>query len=103
MGPAWRLRPRAFTPPASIMASGVRDDVSHEYTCFIRRGEDERLHGRFLSALGIINVRGQILSVLDLKTFFDLPERGLTDRKVIIVHNDRLFSWISIEYVISVK
>jgi hypothetical protein len=22
------------------MASGVRDDVSHEYTCFMRRGED---------------------------------------------------------------
>jgi hypothetical protein len=42
MGPAWRLRSRAFTPQASIMASGVRDDVSHEYTCFIRRSEDER-------------------------------------------------------------
>jgi hypothetical protein len=55
------------------MASGVRDDVSHEYTCFIRRGEDEHLHGRFLSALGMINVRGQILSVLDLKKFFDAP------------------------------
>jgi len=50
---------------------------------------NERLHGRFLSALGIINVRGQILSVLDLKKFFDLLERGLTDRKVIIVHNDQ--------------
>jgi len=50
---------------------------------------NERLHGRFLSALGIINVRGQIFSVLDLKKFFDLPERGLTDRKVIIVHNDQ--------------
>jgi purine-binding chemotaxis protein CheW len=71
------------------MASGVRDDVSHEYTCFIWRGEDERLHGRFLSALGIINVRGQILSVLDLKKFFDLPERGLTDRKGIILHSDQ--------------
>ena len=30
------------------MASGVRDDVSHDYTCFIRRGEDTRLHGRFI-------------------------------------------------------
>jgi purine-binding chemotaxis protein CheW len=39
--------------------------------------------------LGVINVRGQILSVIDLKKFFDLPEQGLTDlNKVIIVHDD---------------
>ena len=36
--------------------------------------------------LGIVNVRGQILSVLDLKRFFDLPQKGLTDlNKIIIV------------------
>lgn len=36
--------------------------------------------------LGIINVRGQILPVIDLKKLFDLPQRGLTDlNKVIIV------------------
>ena len=77
------------------MAAGVWDDVRHEYTCFIRRSEDERLHERFLSALGIINMRGQILSVLHLKKFFDLPERGWTNRKVNIVHNDQtnLASW----------
>jgi purine-binding chemotaxis protein CheW len=39
--------------------------------------------------LGMINVRGQILSVIDIKRFFDLPEKGLTDlNKVIILHND---------------
>lgn len=38
--------------------------------------------------LGIINVRGQVLSVLDLKKFFDLPERGLTElNKVIILRS----------------
>jgi purine-binding chemotaxis protein CheW len=37
---------------------------------------------------GIINVRGRILSVIDIRKFFDLPEKGLTDlNKVIIVHN----------------
>lgn len=37
---------------------------------------------------GIINVRGRIISVIDLRTFFDLPEKGLTDlNKVIILHN----------------
>lgn len=38
--------------------------------------------------LGIVNVRGQILSVLDLKKFFDLPEQGLTDfNKVILLQS----------------
>ncbi len=40
---------------------------------------------------GIINVRGRILSVIDIRKFFDLPERGLTDlNKVIIVHNGEM-------------
>ncbi|MBI3068026.1 MAG: purine-binding chemotaxis protein CheW [Betaproteobacteria bacterium] len=38
--------------------------------------------------LGIVNVRGQVLSVVDLKKFFELPEKGLSDlNKVIIVHS----------------
>ncbi len=41
--------------------------------------------------LGIINVRGQIVSVIDLKKFFNLPERGLGElNKVIILSNDRM-------------
>lgn len=41
--------------------------------------------------LGIINVRRQILSLIDLKKFFDLPEKGLTDlNKVIIVRTDAM-------------
>lgn len=35
--------------------------------------------------LGIINVRGQILSVIDIKKFFDLPEKGLTDLNKVII------------------
>jgi len=36
--------------------------------------------------LGVINVRGRIVSVVDLKRFFELPEKGLTDlNKAIIV------------------
>lgn len=38
--------------------------------------------------LGIINVRGRILAVVDLKKFFDLPTRGLGDlNKVIILQS----------------
>ena len=41
--------------------------------------------------LGVTSVRGQILPVVDLKKFFDLPERGLTDlNKVIIVRADSM-------------
>jgi purine-binding chemotaxis protein CheW len=40
--------------------------------------------------LGIVNVRGRILPVLDVKKFFDLPEQGLTDlhRLILIRGND---------------
>ena len=38
MGPGWRQRPRTFAPQASVMATGVRDDVGYEYTCFMRGG-----------------------------------------------------------------
>lgn len=38
--------------------------------------------------LGIVNVRGQIVSVVDIKKFFDLPEKGLTDlNKVLILRS----------------
>ena len=34
---------------------------------------------------GIINVRGEVVSVIDLKKFFDLPEKGLGDFNKVIV------------------
>ena len=41
--------------------------------------------------LGIVNVRGQILSVIDLKKFFELPEKGLTDlNKVIVLRSETM-------------
>ncbi|MEK6210807.1 MAG: chemotaxis protein CheW [Pseudomonadota bacterium] len=38
--------------------------------------------------LGIVNVRGRILPVLDLKKFFGLPENGLTDLHRVILVGD---------------
>jgi len=41
--------------------------------------------------LGIVNVRGQILSIIDLKKFFDLPEQGLGQlNKLIILRNEQM-------------
>ena len=39
--------------------------------------------------LGIVNMRGHILPVLDLKKFFSLPENGLTDLHYIILVSGR--------------
>jgi purine-binding chemotaxis protein CheW len=54
--------------------------------------------------LGIINIRGQILSIIDLKKFFDLPEKGLTDlNKVIIVHNETMAFGILADAIFGVR
>jgi purine-binding chemotaxis protein CheW len=53
---------------------------------------------------GIINVRGEIVSVIDMKKFFDLPERGLTDmNKVIIVHDDKMEFGILADAILGVR
>ena len=39
--------------------------------------------------IGIINVRGRIISIIDLKKFFDLPEKGIADfNKIIIINSE---------------
>ena len=54
--------------------------------------------------LGIINVRGQIISVIDMKIFFDLPEHGLTDlNKVIIVHDEKMEFGILADSILGVR
>jgi purine-binding chemotaxis protein CheW len=40
---------------------------------------------------GIVNVRGRILPVFDLKKFFDLPEQGVTDlHRIIVIGGDEI-------------
>lgn len=54
--------------------------------------------------LGIVNVRGQILSVIDIKKFFDLPGKGLTDlNKVIIVRTDEMELGILADDILGVR
>lgn len=38
--------------------------------------------------LGMTNVRGKIISVLDIRKFFDLPQKGLTELDKIIIVQD---------------
>jgi len=54
--------------------------------------------------LGIINVRGKILSVIDLKKFFNLPEKGLGDlNKIIIIHNEMMEFGILADTIIGTR
>ena len=50
-----------------------------------------RLPGTPPFVLGIVNLRGRILSVVDIKKFFDLPDKGLSDlNKLVILGNDAM-------------
>ena len=41
--------------------------------------------------MGVINLRGKIISVINLKSLFNLKDRGLTDlNKVIVIHNNNM-------------
>ena len=54
--------------------------------------------------LGIVNVRGRILPVVDLKKFFDLPEQGLTDlHRIILVEGNGLELGLLADATVSVR
>jgi len=54
--------------------------------------------------LGIVNVRGRILPVLDLKKFFDLPEKGLTDlHRIILVRGNELELGLLADVIVGVR
>ncbi len=54
--------------------------------------------------LGVINVRGRIVSIVDLKKFFELPEKGLTDlNKIIIIQSDIMEFGILADEIVEVR
>ena len=54
--------------------------------------------------LGIVNVRGRILPVMDLKKFFDLPERGVTDlHRIILVRGQGLELGLLADVIVGVR
>jgi purine-binding chemotaxis protein CheW len=54
--------------------------------------------------LGLINIRGQILTVMDMKKFFDLPEKGITNlNKVIVVKKDAMELGILADEIIGIR
>ena len=54
--------------------------------------------------LGLVNVRGRILSVIDIKRFFDLPRQGISDlNKVIIINDEKMEFGILADAIIGVR
>ncbi len=54
--------------------------------------------------LGIVNVRGEIFSVIDLKKFFELPTEGLTDlNKVIVLQSGSMLFGVLADAIVGVQ
>jgi purine-binding chemotaxis protein CheW len=54
--------------------------------------------------LGVTNVRGQVLSIIDIKKLFGLPDKGLTDfNKTIIVHTPGMELGVLADAVLGLK
>jgi len=54
--------------------------------------------------LGIVNVRGRILGVLDLKKFFQLPDPGLTDlHRIILLRGNGLEMGLLADVIVGVR
>lgn len=99
-----RDRAKALAQPPADEAEAVRLDVlefrlaEERYAVEIRHVNEvyplkdlTPLPGTPAFVLGIVNVRGRILPVVDLRKFFDLPEEGLTDlHRIILVQGNGL-------------
>jgi purine-binding chemotaxis protein CheW len=54
--------------------------------------------------LGVVNVRGRITPVIDIKKFFDLPDKGLTDlHRIILVRGGGLELGVLADVIVSVR
>ena len=41
--------------------------------------------------MGIVNIRGRVVSVIDIRKLFDLPQRGVGDQdRIIVLHDDMM-------------
>ncbi len=54
--------------------------------------------------IGIVNLRGEILSVIDIRKFFDLPKEGLPDlNKIIVLKSENLIFGILADVILGVR
>ena len=103
------VRDRILRARAKNLATEVREDeygesievveflLAHERYGFETRHVREVCRLNALTTIpgtppfvpGIINLRGEILSVIDIRKFFELPDKGLSDLNRVIILNSR--------------
>jgi purine-binding chemotaxis protein CheW len=112
-----RGRARALARVADQAAPGQSLEIlefalASERYAVETRWVDEVQHLRALTPLpgtppfvrGVVNLRGRILPVYDLKKFFDLPESGLTDlHRIVVVRCADLVLGLLADQVIGVR
>ncbi len=100
--------PRASRDGISVLEFALAHEryaveVSHvEEACTVK--DITFLPGVDPFVMGIVNVRGRILSVIDLKKFFDLPDRGLADQnRLIILRREMMEIGILADAIVGVR
>lgn len=115
------LRERALTLARPLSNGAVTQDGRLELLEFRLASERYAVESRFVQEVhplrdltplpgtppfvpGIVNVRGQILPVYDLKKLFDLPEAGLTDlHRVLHVRGHDMELGLLADIIVSVR
>lgn len=97
--------PNANLPMIEFVLSGERYGVEPRFVREVYPLRDfTPLPGLPAFVLGIVNVRGEILSVVNLKKFFDLPEKGLGQlNKLIILHNEQMEFGILADEILGIR
>ena len=117
-GDVLRARARALAAPqaSTAEAGGALEVVefrladeryAFEAKCVrevVPLGDPTMLPGTPPFVLGIVNVRGQIIPVMDIKRFFDLPQVGLADlHQVIVIERHGLSFGVLADAAIAVR
>lgn len=80
---------------------GIETSYVHE-VCRLR--EVTSLPGTPSFVYGIMNLRGRIVSVLDARKFFDLPERGLTElNRVAVLRGEGMEFGILVDALLGIR
>lgn len=71
----------------------------------LRVGNIRRVAGSSFQVLGVINVRGVIVTVVDMRTMFNLPQKEITDlsRIIIVELDDEQIVGMLVDFVMEVK
>ena len=103
--PASQVKPAASLEVVEFLLAHERYGIESSYIREICALKDLRpLPATPGFVLGLIHVRGQILSVIDIKKFFDLPEKGLTDlNKVLILRSGAMELGILADAIFSAR